>query len=99
MFAPTNTIHNQIKLKHLLKCVYIKNVSNVDNLLVVDCVLSYAPLVKFPNLPATHILRPHIKFSPNDQIQPKLFVFINGTNIYILSYNFTELNKLISMKV
>jgi hypothetical protein len=39
-----------------------------------------------------------IAFSPNDQIQPKLFVLINSTDIYISSNKFI-LNKSISMEV
>ena len=37
-----------------------------------------------------------IEFSPNDQIQPKLFVLVKSTDSYISSYNFV-LNKLIPM--
>jgi hypothetical protein len=46
-------------------------------------------------LPPTYNL---IEFSPNDQIQPKLFVPINSTDIYISSHKFV-LNRSISMEV
>jgi hypothetical protein len=39
-----------------------------------------------------------IESSPDDQIQPKLFVHINSTNIYILSTKFV-LNRSISMEL
>jgi hypothetical protein len=46
-------------------------------------------------LPSLYTL---IEFSPNDQIQPKLFVSIKRTNIYISSDKYV-LNRLISMEV
>jgi hypothetical protein len=39
-----------------------------------------------------------ITFSPNDQIQPKLFVSINSTDIYISSDKFV-INGAISMEI
>ena len=46
-------------------------------------------------LPPIYIV---IEFSPDDQIQPKLFVSINRIDIYISSYK-RMLNRAISMEV
>ena len=89
-----------------VKIITLTNVTLIESSVPVLYLLIYYLIFNFPLLCTSswrfEICLPsiydHIQFSPNDQIQPKLFVPINRIVIYISSYKVVW-NKPISMEV
>ena len=97
---------SSLNLPITIKFIALTNTTIVETSVVALYLLLYYLIFNLPllctsswrfeiRLPPIYIV---IEFSPNDQIQPKLFVLVKSTDIYILSDK-RMLNRLISMEV
>jgi hypothetical protein len=104
----TSTANKPLPLNKLItiKIIALTNITMIETSVSVVYLLVYYSIYYPPLLctscDVSKICLPPIynaiTFSPNDQIQPKLFVSINSTDIHILSDKFV-LKKSISMEL